>query len=196
MNRHLLPNEIDLLLDGDAGFGTQPLAAHVRHCRECSSELERARALVRDLEHLPHFAPSVAVGERVLARVQVFVPWQVALVDVFRGWMPRSTPMRVLAGAGLAGSSVVLSLATVWLLARMSLVSFVVDLGVKRARDSISESLLNLLGLVLGERVVAAVHDSGLFGLMLAVLLLLLLAAAMIRGLGTLVAATRRPGRR
>ena len=28
-HRHLLPNEIDLLVDGDTGFGVQPLREHV-----------------------------------------------------------------------------------------------------------------------------------------------------------------------
>ena len=36
MNRHLLPDEIDLLVDGEAGFGGAPLKAHVRGCAECA----------------------------------------------------------------------------------------------------------------------------------------------------------------
>ncbi len=40
MNRHLLPEEIDLLIDGEAGFGVAPLKAHLRQCPECQSELD------------------------------------------------------------------------------------------------------------------------------------------------------------
>ena len=60
MNRHLLPEEIDLLIDGEAGFGVAPLKAHVRRCAECRGELEDARAVLAALDQLPHLAPSPA----------------------------------------------------------------------------------------------------------------------------------------
>ena len=88
MDRHLLPEEIDLLLDGEVGFGTAPLKAHARSCAECRAELEDARAVVRELEHLPHLSPSPLFTERIMAHVQVFVPWHVALLDTARQWMP------------------------------------------------------------------------------------------------------------
>ena len=50
MNRHLLPEEIDQLLDGEVGFGTTPLKQHVRTCAECRAELDSARVLVSQLE--------------------------------------------------------------------------------------------------------------------------------------------------
>ena len=99
MERHLLPEEIDLLLDGEVGFGTPPLKAHVRSCAACSHELESARALVRQLEHLPHIAPSPLFASRVLSRVQLFVPWHVALLDSMRGLVPQSRGLRVAAAA-------------------------------------------------------------------------------------------------
>ncbi|HMI58475.1 MAG TPA: hypothetical protein VK511_10530, partial [Gemmatimonadaceae bacterium] len=100
MERHLLPEEIDLLLDGEVGFGTPPLKAHVRSCTVCSKELEGARALVRQLEHLPHIAPSPLFASRVMSRVQLFVPWHVALLDSVRGLIPQSRALRF-ATAGL-----------------------------------------------------------------------------------------------
>ena len=42
-HRHLLPNEIDLLVDGEVGFGVAPLRAHVRECAECHAKLDEAR---------------------------------------------------------------------------------------------------------------------------------------------------------
>ena len=40
-HRHLLPNEIDLLVDGEAGFGVAPLRAHVAECDECRAQARR-----------------------------------------------------------------------------------------------------------------------------------------------------------
>ena len=34
-HRHLLPAEIDLLLDEEVGFGVSPLRAHVQACADC-----------------------------------------------------------------------------------------------------------------------------------------------------------------
>ena len=57
-HRHLLPNEIDLLVDGEAGFGVAPLRAHILECSDCRERLEDARVVVDALESLPyqHFA--------------------------------------------------------------------------------------------------------------------------------------------
>ena len=41
-HRHLHPNEIDLLLDGEVGFGVAPLRAHVEGCAECRAKLDDA----------------------------------------------------------------------------------------------------------------------------------------------------------
>ena len=45
-HRHLLPNEIDLLLDGEVGFGVAPLRAHVDGCEDCQARLARSRKVV------------------------------------------------------------------------------------------------------------------------------------------------------
>ena len=100
MNRHLLPEEIDLLVDGEAGFGVAPLRAHVRDCAECAFELEAARALATELDLLPHHAPAPRFADRVMAQVPVFEPWHVALGDAVRRLVPQSTPARILAAAG------------------------------------------------------------------------------------------------
>ena len=51
-HRHLLPNEIDLLLDGEVGFGVAPLRAHVDGCEDCQARLARSRKVVDALEDL------------------------------------------------------------------------------------------------------------------------------------------------
>ncbi|HVT40589.1 MAG TPA: hypothetical protein VHE78_16215, partial [Gemmatimonadaceae bacterium] len=65
-HRHLLPNEIDLLLDGEVGFGVSPLRAHADDCEPCRARLADARLVVEALERLPHFAPSMRFANQVL----------------------------------------------------------------------------------------------------------------------------------
>jgi hypothetical protein len=136
-HRHLLPNEIDLLLDGDAGFGQQPLRAHVRECADCRAELEAARELVLELEHLPHFVPSVQFADRVMAQVQVFEPWHVAARDSVRRWLPQSRPLQVMGAAMAASVAFVLSIGTLWILGRADLLLFVTQTLGDRARGAL-----------------------------------------------------------
>ena len=176
MNRHLLPDEIDLLLDGEVGFGTAPLKSHVRQCAACSAELEHARTLVSELEHLPHLAPSPAFASRVMSRVQVFVPWHVALLDTVRGLVPRSRPARVLAGTGALVVAVALTVVSVWLLATLDTVVFATNLVLDRARDAILSTLASALVASLGEPALQALRSNGLLGLVLAAAVLLVAA--------------------
>lgn len=106
-HRHLLPNELDLLVDGDAGFGLAPLKAHVEACVECRDRLSELQAIVGQLDALPHFAPRHGFADRVMANVQVIEPWHVALVESAKRLVPASTGMRVLAatGAGLVATT-------------------------------------------------------------------------------------------
>ena len=78
-HRHLLPNELDLLLDGEVGFGVTPLKAHVDECAECRMRLEQARVVIDALDNLPRHAPAPSFANRVMANVQVIEPWHVAM---------------------------------------------------------------------------------------------------------------------
>ena len=44
-HRHLLPDEIDLLVDDEVGFGMAPLREHAESCPECRRAVEDARLL-------------------------------------------------------------------------------------------------------------------------------------------------------
>src|SRR5579863_2550516 len=106
-HRHLLPDEIDQLLDGEVGFGVAPLQAHLRECEECRAAFEDERQVVEALEHLPRLAPTPEFGARVMAQVQIYEPWYIAVRDTVLGWLrplqPRSQPMRLaLGGAALS----------------------------------------------------------------------------------------------
>jgi hypothetical protein len=192
VERHLLPEEIDLLLDGEVGFGTPPLKAHVRSCAVCSKELEGARALVRQLEHLPHISPSPMFAGRVMARVQLFVPWHVALLDSVRGLIPRSRGLRVAAAGFFATIAVVLTMVSVWAWARLDAVMFTADFVLDRMRNAAFGAVAKGVSALFGEAA-RPLLAGGVMGLATAALLLVVTAAAaaaMIR-----VAAVRARGR-
>ena len=195
MDRHLLPEEIDLLLDGEVGFGTAPLKAHVRSCAECRAELEDARAVVRELEHLPHLSPAPLFTERVMAHVQVFVPWHVTLLDTARGWMPQSRAGRALAGAGIGSFGVVLTAAAVWLITQLDTVIFAVDLALDRARTGVFGVFSDAVGALFGDAALQLVRSSGGAGLGAALALLLLTAALAARALRAVAAGARARAR-
>ncbi|MEJ7809094.1 MAG: hypothetical protein WKG32_01630 [Gemmatimonadaceae bacterium] len=188
MDRHLLPNEIDLLLDGEVGFGTSPLKTHIRRCAECRAELEEARALVQALEHLPRFVPAPMFAHRVMARVQVYVPWHVTLLDTLRGWVPQSRPARALAGAGALSMGAVLTLASLWIVARLDTFVFAAGLGLERVSASARGAVADAVAGALGEPALEALRALGWLGLAIAGVLLLVTtagAASLLRGLAT-----------
>ncbi len=192
MDRHLLPEEIDLLLDGEVGFGTPPLKAHVRSCAACSNELESARALVRQLEHLPHIAPSPLFASRVMSKVQLFVPWHVALLDSVRGLIPQSRALRVAAAGMFASIAIVLTIVSVWAFARIDAVMFTADLVLDRMRGAAFDALASGVSALFGDAA-RPLLGNGALGLAAAALLVLVTgvaAGAMIR-----VAAVRARGR-
>ena len=169
-HRHLLPNEIDLLVDGEAGFGVAPLRAHVAECDDCRARLEDARVVVDALEALPRFAPDSRLADRVMAQVPVFVPAHVAARDSVTRWLPRSAPARV--GAAVAGTSVagLLTLAMVWLATRGNAVVFVTGLFTDRLQRLVIGTVRDVALALLGESAVAAIQASGTIGVTLLVL--------------------------
>ncbi len=192
MERHLLPEEIDLLLDGEVGFGTPPLKAHVRNCAPCRNELEGARALVRQLEHLPHIAPSPLFAGRVLSRVQLFVPWHVALLDSVRGFTPQSRALRFAAAGLFASMAMVLTVVSAWVFTRIDAVMFTADLVLDRVRSAAFAAVGSAMSALFGEAA-RPLLAGGAMGLAVAALLLVITGAAaatMIR-----VAAVRARGR-
>ena len=193
-HRHLLPEEIDLLLDGEVGFGVQPLRAHVRGCDLCRRELEEARALVRELETLPHLAPSPRFAEQVMARVQVIEPVHVAAIQSARRWLPESRPLRVVAGAAAVAVASVLSMVSLWVFGNLESLAFFGSLVIDRTRDSLLANLGSTLSGVFGPETVAALEASGAAGLVATGIALLLAIAAAVFGLRAVATAARRRG--
>ena len=177
MDRHLLPDEIDQLLDGEAGFGTVPLQTHVRRCAACRAEVESARSLVRELERLPHLAPSPLFTAHVMARIQVFVPWHVAALDTVHGLLPRSRPGRLVAGSTALAAATLLSLASLWIIAQLDVVLFALNLGIERVREGVVEVAGTALAAALGEPVLQLIRATGVWGGAAAALVLFAVAA-------------------
>ena len=140
MDRHLLPDEIDQLLDGDVGLDIAPLEAHVRACTRCQAELDEGRRIIEAVEHAPPLDPSPLFAAHVMAQIRVTVPWQVNVRDAVARWAerltPRSRPLRVLAGAGTLAIAAVLSLGCVWLLTHLNATLFVAGLVATQLRAS------------------------------------------------------------
>jgi len=193
-HRHLLPEEIDLLLDGEVGFGVQPLRAHVRGCDLCRRELEEARAVVRELESLPHLAPSPLFSERVMAQVQVIEPVHVAAVQTARRWLPESRPLRVMAGAAAVAVASVLSMVSLWVFGNLETLAFFGGLVLDRTRDALFASLGSTLSGVFGPEAMEALRASGTAGLAATGIGLLLAIAAAAYGLRAVATASRRRG--
>jgi len=191
-HRHLLPNEIDLLVDGEAGFGVAPLRAHILECEDCRARLDDARVVVDALESLPHFAPDARLADRVMAQVPVFVPAHVAARDSVRRWLPTSSAARVAAvavGTTVAGA---LTVAMLWLATRGDAVLFVSGLLGDRVRAAVAGALRDLAVALLGETALTALQATGAVGTSLLVLGFLLTALGTIAGIRRLATAGRR----
>ena len=191
-HRHLLPNEIDLLVDGEAGFGVAPLRAHLTECEECQARYDDARIVVDALEALPHFAPDSRLADRVMSQVPVFVPAHVAARESVVRWLPKAGPAR--AAAAILGTSVagMLTLAMVWLASRGDAVVFATGLFSERMRGVLVGAGRDLMLAVLGESAVTTLQSSGTLGVTLLVLGFLLTAFGTVAGIRRLATASSR----
>lgn len=189
-HRHLLPNEIDLLVDGEVGFGVAPLRAHVRECAECQARLDEAQSVAQALEHLPHFAPSPLFADRVMAQVQVFEPWQVAAADSARRLVPRSRPARAVALA-LGGSvAALLTAAVLWLGARFDLLVFFSGVAVDRGRQMALGALRDAAVSTFGSAAVTLVQSNGVAGVAVALAMFAAISAVALAGLRSMALAS------
>jgi len=191
-HRHLLPDEIELLVDGEEGFGTAPLMAHVDRCEQCRLEFEAQKRVVGELERLPHFTPSPLFAYKVMKSVQVFEPWQVTAIDAARRFVPQSRVGRVFAGVAAALVGTTMTLLATWIVLRFETAVFVFDLALARLRD-LAVGLTSSLGsALLGQGTTAALRSSGALSIALgtSVLLITLVGAAL--GLRRITDASRR----
>jgi hypothetical protein len=191
-HRHLLPNEIDLLVDGEAGFGVAPLRAHILECADCRERLEDARVVVDALESLPHFAPDSRLADRVMAQVPVFVPAHVAARDSVRLWLPQSSAARVAALATASTLAGLFTVAVLWLAMRGDAVLFMTGLLGDRIRSAVVGAGQDMALALLGESALAALQATGAVGASLLVFGFLLTVLGTIAGIRRLATIDRR----
>ena len=191
-HRHLLPNEIDLLVDGEAGFGVAPLRAHIDECDECRERVAHARIVVDVLEALPHFAPDSRLADRVMSQVPIFVPAHVAARDSVSRWMPQAGPARAAAAAVFASVAGVLTLSLIWLATQGDAAVFVTGLLGDRLRGMVVGAARDLAVSLLGESALAALQATGAIGVSLLLAGFVLTAFGTVAGIRRLAAAGRR----
>lgn len=192
INRHLLPEEIDLLVDGDVGFGVAPLRAHVRQCAECRAKVDEALVVVNALEELPHIAPSSLFADRVMSDVQVFQPWHVAARDTITRFVPRSLPARVAAGAiGLVAASV-LGIASMFIATRLGMLTFLSGAAFQRGREVVTAVAEGLVGAAFGPVALQLFRAMGTAGLVVSTVALALAGTAAVLGVRRLATASSR----
>jgi len=191
-HRHLLPNEIDLLVDGEVGFGVAPLRAHLRECAECEAKVDEAREVATALEELPHLAPSTLFSERVMSQVQVFEPWHVAARDSLARLVPRSTPARAAAVVFGSGAAIVLASLSIWIAGRLDILAFLSGSAVQRSREVITSLVEGVIGTAFGPAALSFVRGTGSVGLIIATLALAGAAGIAVMGVRRLATASSR----
>ena len=191
-HRHLLPNEIDLLVDGDVGFGVAPLRAHLRECAECQAKVDEGREIAIALEELPHLAPSALFSERVMSQVQVFEPWHVAARDSLARLVPRSTPARAAAALFGSAAALVLGSLSIWIAARLDILAFLSGTAVQRGREVVTSLVEGVIGAAFGPAALGFVHGTGSIGLSIATLALAGAAGGAVMGVRRLASASSR----
>jgi hypothetical protein len=191
-HRHLLPDEIDLLLDDEVGFGVAPLKAHIRDCADCRAQVDEARFVLDALEDAPHFAPSHAFADRVLAQVPVFVPWHVSAREAVVRWLPQSRSARF-AVAGIATTMAsILTIAILWITTQTDVVSLATGAAGDQMRGLFNEAGRDVLTTVFGDQMFAIIQRTGTVGIAAALLGLVAAAGASVAGLRALAAASSR----
>ena len=163
-HRHLLPDEIDQLLDGETGFGVTPLRAHLDECPDCRARLDDAQIVVEALERLPHFAPNARFSDRVLQQVHIVEPWHIAATQFAKNAIPQSRPMRVLMGATAGVAAVTISASAVWIALRADVALYAYNLIADRMRASLVSDVGGFIGDTFGQSALDAIRAGGTGG--------------------------------
>jgi hypothetical protein len=191
-HRHLLPEDIDQLVDGEEGFGVAPLQAHVAQCASCRDLVDAQRSVVGALERLPHFSPSPLFAYHVMREVTVFEPWYVTALDTVRRFVPRSRPARLLAGATAGLMGVVLTTMVLWIGTRLDAALFIANVASERVRLATMSTVGSLASSALGDGAFALLRGRGNAGFVIALSAFLVTVVAAAFGLRAVAATSRR----
>jgi len=191
-HRHLLPDEIDQLLDDEAGFGVNPLKAHVRECVECRVKVEDARLVVGVLEDLPHFAPSHDFASRVMSQVPVFVPWHVSARQAVARFIPESRSARIALGALATSVASVLTVAILWISTQTDVLVTASGAAGDQVKGLFFDVGQTVLATVFGDQMFTIIERTGRIGIAAALLGLAAATGGSIVGLRALATASSR----
>lgn len=150
--KHLRPDEIELLLDGEEGFGVATLWAHAASCATCQAQLDKGRELMVALDSLPDFAPSRAFADSVMSEVHVFEPWYAALARNATSVVPSTRVGRIAAGLGAAITAGLGTAAATWAVARADMAFILTQLGLEQFRVQFSAAVSDLVRTVVGQQ--------------------------------------------
>ena len=164
-HRHLLPDDINQLLDGETGFGVAPLRAHLDECPDCRARLDDAQIVVEALDRLQHFAPNVRFSDRVLQQVHVVEPWHIAAKQFAKHAIPKSRPMRVVMGATAGVAALMISASAVWIALRADVALYGYNLIVDRVRASLVSGVGGFIGDSFGQPALDALRTGEAAGI-------------------------------
>ena len=190
-HRHLLPNEIDLLLDEESGFGVLPLREHVRGCGDCRARLDAAKRVASRLAEVPLISPRFGLADRVMARVPVFVPWHVAARDSVTRWIPTGRAPRLVAAVALGIVGMLVSGTTLWVAANGDVLSMLTGLAGEGVQRAATNAAGDLVVAVFGTQLVTVLQQSGPLGVGLAAAGFLGASLVTVFGLRRVAASTR-----
>jgi hypothetical protein len=191
-HRHLLPDEIDLLLDDEVGFGVSPLRAHLRDCADCRDRVVAAKRVMEALEDVQHFAPSHAFADRVMSQVPVFVPWHVTARQSALRYVPRSRPARVMVGVTATAMASVLTALILWVATQTDALQLAGAVASGRLGSLMLDAARTVLSTMFGDQMFAIIQQAGTVGIAAALLGVAMLAAGSVFGLRALAVASSR----
>src|SRR5512143_3529590 len=157
-HRHLLPDEIDLLVDYEVGFGVPPLKAHIRDCTACLAQVDEARRVLRALEEVPHFSPSHTFADRVMSQVPVFVPWHVTARDTAARWLPQARSARLAVAALATSAASVLTVAILWSATQTDVVVLATSAAGDQVQNLVYNAGRDVLATVFGDQMFAIIQ--------------------------------------
>jgi hypothetical protein len=191
VNRHLLPTEVDLLVDGDGGFGLAELAAHAEQCAACRARVDEARLVAATLDSLPHSKPALGFADRVMNRVEVYQPWYVAVWDSAERVVPASLPMRRAAIGLLAAGSLTVTAGAVWVVSQADTASWMAASWLAQGQTAAASVIGDALGALFGQSAAGLLRSGSLTTVALGGAALLGAVGAAAAGLGRLASAAR-----
>lgn len=192
-HRHLLPDEIDLLLDDDeVGFGANPLKTHVRDCADCRAQVDEARFIVDSLEDLPHFAPSHSFANRVMTQVPVFVPWHVSLRQTIAQYLPQSRSAQFALGGLATAVASVITVAILWISTQTDVLVVASGAAGDQVKGLVYDAGNAILSTIFGDQMFAIIQSTGRVGIVAALLGMAAATAGSVAGLRALATASSR----